>query len=241
MHLRNADALKASLTLAQWLALQQLSSATLPIGGFTYSQGLEAAVELKLIDDECSTRTWIHHQLDGSVSRAEAPLWSVMYDALDRRDWDAVAHWNQWFYASRETRELRQETEQMGWSLLRLATELNYGNTDDRQRLGTIKPLTLPLVHAFLCQSWQLPQALSLSAYLFSWLENQVAAAVRSVPLGQLSGQRVLTAIARDIPPMVADALARALDQPPRLDTFAPQFAIVASRHETQFSRLFRS
>src|SRR5699024_489136 len=98
-----------------------------------------------------------------------------------------------------------------------------------------------PLVHAFLCQSWQLPQALSLSAYLFSWLENQVAAAVRSVPLGQLSGQRVLTAIARDIPPMVADALARALDQPPRLDTFAPQFAIVASRHETQFSRLFRS
>src|SRR5690606_19878216 len=97
-------------------ALQQLSSPALPIGGFSYSQGLEAAVELKLVHDAESARSWIHDQLHVVMAKAEAPLWCLLHQAWQDGDPEAVERWNQWFWASRETHELRQETEQMGAS-----------------------------------------------------------------------------------------------------------------------------
>lgn len=222
-------------------ALQQLSSPALPIGGFSYSQGLEAAVELKLIHDEASARTWIHDQLHGVMTAAEAPLWCLLFQAWQHQDFQAVEHWNQWFHASRETHELRQETEQMGGSLAKLAHELDWAGADRRQVLKTVRPVTLPLVHAFLCAEWKLPQRVGLTAYLFTWLENQVAAAIKSVPLGQLAGQRILTWLRTQLSDAVDEAIQNSATTPPTLRTFAPQYAIVSSRHESQFSRLFRS
>lgn len=227
--------------LARVVALLHLSSPALPIGGFSYSQGFEAAVELGLVHDENSALSWIESQLLTVMVRSEAPLWCLLFDAWQARDEQAVVEWNQWFHASRETHELRQETEQMGKSLFKLVKELGRGDVETWSLLGSLDPITLPCVHAFVCACEAQPREAALSAYLFTWLENQVAAAIKSVPLGQVSGQRILNHIMRRIPEAVAAALERSRAQPPRLDTFAPQYAIISSRHESQFSRLFRS
>lgn len=221
--------------------LLHLSSPALPIGGFSYSQGLEAAVELELVHDEPSALEWIEQQLHIVMARTEAPLWCLLFEAWQHQDQPALDEWNQWFYASRETQELRQETEQMGKSLQKLALELNWGDQNSHALLKGLTPLTLPCMHALVCVSEQLPKESALAAYLFTWLENQVTAAIKSVPLGQLAGQRILTQVSRQIPTALQEALERSRSSPPQLNAFAPQYAIIASRHESQFSRLFRS
>lgn len=230
-----------NLDTAQLTALLHLSSPALPIGGFSYSQGLEAAVELKLIDDEQSVLAWIEQQLMIVMARSEAPLWCLLFDAWQAADEHAVKEWNQWFYASRETHELRQESEQMARSLAKLSQELGWGSADAHQTLTALKPVTLPTVHAFLCVFWKLPREAGLAAYLFTWLENQVTSAIKSVPIGQMAGQRILTRIRGQLQGALDVALKRSQAVPPLLDTFAPQYAIISSRHESQFSRLFRS
>lgn len=229
------------LSVRQISSLLHLSSPALPIGGFSYSQGLEAAVELELIHNEATALEWIEQQLLIVLARSEGPLWCLLFEAWQTVDQNAISEWNEWFYASRESQELRQETEQMGRSLHKLTQELAIGDATAQALLKRLSPITLPCLHAFVCVSEQLPREAALTAYLFTWLENQVTAAIKSVPLGQLAGQRILTQIMRRIPEAVSEALERATASPPRLNAFAPQYAIVASRHESQFSRLFRS
>ncbi|MYN14853.1 urease accessory protein UreF [Pusillimonas sp. TS35] len=230
-----------ALDIGQLAALQQLSSPALPIGGFSYSQGLEAAVELRLVYDEDSARVWIQSQLETVMAHCEAPVWLLLYRAWRDGEHQAADEWNQWFLASRETRELRQETEQMGASLARLVHDMQWCSADQRTSLAAMRPMTLPLVHACVCAALRLPEEAGLAAYLFTWLENQVAAAIKSVPLGQSAGQRIITGLRPRLQGVVANAQQRARAEPPALHTFAPQYAIVSSRHETQFSRLFRS
>ena len=233
--------LAVQLDIEQLTALQQLSSPALPIGGFSYSQGLEAAVELGLVSNEAEALEWIADVLDAVMAPCEAPVWCLLFAAWEAAAMQELSHWNQWFRASRETREVRQETEQMGWSLYRLTRDLGWGSEASRQMLEGIRPITLPLVHAHLCSLWRLPVEAGLTAYLYTWIENQVAAAIKSVPLGQVAGQRILIRLRAQLPAMVTAALSRSRAQPPELATFAPHYAIVSSRHETQFSRLFRS
>ena len=223
------------------VTLLHLSSPALPIGGFSYSQGLEAAVELGLIHDENSAQHWIEQQLTMVLARSEAPLWCLLFKAWQTQDLNSIEEWNQWFYATRESNELRQETEQMGRSLYKLVHELSWGNEASRTLLTRLTPLTLPCVHAFVCVSKGLSSKEALTAYLFTWLENQVSAAIKSVPLGQLSGQRILMHGMHLIPLVLNEALERSAENPPLLNAFSPQYAIIAARHESQFSRLFRS
>lgn len=229
------------LDVQQLSALQQLSSPALPIGGFSYSQGLEAAVELGLVHDEASAHEWIAAHLDTVVIDGDAPLWCLLYRAWQAGDDARVTYWNDWFHASRETHELRLEATQMGDSLARLVRELEWGSATERQRLARIQPMTLALVHSFACAAWDVPEVAGLSAYLFTWLENQVTAAIKSVPLGQVSAQRVLNAQRLRLPQLMLEALQRSHAEPPDLQTLAPQYSIISSRHESQFSRLFRS
>lgn len=231
----------SSLAVQQVSTLLHLSSPALPIGGFSYSQGLEAAVELNIVHDESSALAWIEQQLLMVQARSEGPIWCLLFDAWLAADEQALAEWNQWFYATRETQELRQETQQMGLSLYKLAQELGWGNAAMQSLLKSLQPFTLPCVHAFVCAAERLPRETALTAYLFTWLENQVTAAIKSVPLGQLAGQRILTQLRGRLPEVLAEATERSVASPPLLNAFAPQYAIVASRHESQFSRLFRS
>lgn len=221
--------------------LLQLSSPSLPIGGFSYSQGLEAAVELGLIDNEETTCEWIHSQLQTVIAYCEAPIWLLLFRAWKNSQHDAIQYWTNRFFASRESQEARLETRQMAFSLLKLIQEAQWGTPEERGLLQTTDLHVLPAIHAFCMHAGNIPEQHGLGAYLFTWLENQVMAAIKSVPLGQTAGQRILNRMVGRFNSIASQAISNAQTDPPCIRTLAPQFSIVAGRHETQFSRLFRS
>jgi len=236
-----APAANKPMQSLQLSRLLQLSSPSLPIGGYSYSQGLEAAIEHRLVTDEDSARGWMESQL-ALQAKCEAPIWLLLFDAWHSGDRPAASHWNQWFLATRESAELRRETEQMGWSLARLAAELGWAGPSSQESLpGLDEAVSLPAAHAFAAQTLGIARQDGLTAYLCTWLENQVMAAIKAIPLGQVAGQRILDALRPGVAAACRQALERAAAQPPRLCTLAPQLAILSARHETQYSRLFRS
>lgn len=228
----------AAASLQSLTALLHLASPALPIGAFSYSQGLEAAVEHGVIHDAASAERWIASQLDGVFTTGELALLARQWRHWQAGDAAGLARVNEWLLATREAAELRAETEQMGWSLTQLAISLAWGTIAQRECLAAIKPIALPTAFAFAAVVHEAPLEDSLVAYTFSWLENQVAGALKAVPLGQVAAQRVIMALR----PRVVAAAHRAAALPDdRINTFSPALAILASRHETQYSRLFRS
>lgn len=218
--------------------LLQLASPTLPVGAYAYSQGLEWAAASGAVRDEASAQRWIGDALEFSIAGFEAPLLLRMMRAWSVRDVRVVAELNDWFLASRETSELHAETLQMGYSLARLLQEFDDLPTDLRQAIGALSDPTFPAAWACAATGWQIDPASALHAYLWSWLENQVMAAIKIVPLGQSAGQRILARLGAQLPALVEQALVRSDDE---LSNFVPGLAIASSRHETQYSRLFRS
>lgn len=206
--------------------LLQLASPTLPVGAFSYSGGLEAAVQARVVVDEASAGRWIGDVLDHSVAGMEAPILVRMLRAPDR-----IAEWNDTFVAGRETAELRAETLQTGYSLRRLLSDLDVA-------MPVMEETSYPAAFACAAIAWSVEPRAALIAYLWAWLENQVMAAVKAVPLGQTAAQRLLRAHGARL-----DALAtRTLEmRDDALGNFAPGLAVLSSRHETQYSRLFRS
>ncbi|MDR5757841.1 urease accessory UreF family protein [Caballeronia sp. LZ035] len=226
------------MRIAELTALLHLASPALPIGAFSYSQGLEAAIEHGLIHDGDSARQWIESGLSTVLARGELPLLAHQIDAWRTQDAAALRAANDAYLASRESAELRRETEQMGWSLAQLCASLEWGDAARRDTLASLKPIAQPTAFAFAAFAHDAAPDAALAAYAFSWVENQAAAALKAVPLGQLAGQRIIVALRGPID----DAVRRALDTPPdRINTFAPQLGILSARHESQYSRLFRS
>ncbi len=221
------------------LRLLQLTSPTLPVGAYTYSQGLEWAVHAGVISDEASAGRWIGELLEMGVGRFEAPLLVALMGAWSAADGAEVARLNADFLASRESAELRAETLQMGYSLRRLLTELR--DPAFEALIATLTPfpeIAFPTVWAGLAAASKIEPLVAVSGYLWSWAENQVMAALKSVPLGQAAGQRLLADLGRRIAPVAETAL-----QLPEAawSNFMPAFAIASVCHETQYSRLFRS
>ena len=218
--------------------LLQLASPTLPVGAYSYSQGLEFAIEEGVVTDARSTEAWIRDVLEFSLGSFELPLLCRMFDALDGDDYVKFKRWNTLFRSGRETAELRTETMQMGHALVTLLKDLPLFKADDIAKLHGIGALTYPAVYAFAARHMQIDRPAALVGYLWSWLENQVMAALKAVPLGQSAGQRMLAGIGADLAGVAARA--SQLDDE-ELTNFAPGLAIASSRHETQYSRLFRS
>lgn len=243
MHTKTQPSVTTLMTLSpeQLAALLQLSSPALPIGGYSYSQGLESAIELGLVHNERTAGQWITDQLEQVLGYGEAPLWVGIYNAFQNDDEGTIIELNDWFMASRETQEMRHETQQMGWSLLQLAESLAWCSPQRISLMKSLDPACFPCVHAGLVETKGISAQAGLTAYLFAWLENQVTAAMKSVPLGQMSGQRLIEQLRETLAQVCELAQNRAAETPLRLYNFAPQFAIVAARHETQYSRLFRS
>ncbi len=229
------------INAGQQARLMRLASSALPIGGFSYSQGLESAVELGLVHDEASAADWIEDTLNAVIGYGEAPLWWLLFQAWQRHDYPLIQTWNQWFYASRDTAEARQETLQMAKSLATLANALEWGTRPERQQIIDLPDPCFPTLHAFCIHSAGLPASAGLSAYLYSWSENQVMAAIKTVPLGQTAGQRILDRLIPGFDRLAQSASTAASSIPPAIEALSPQYSIVAARHETQFSRLFRS
>jgi urease accessory protein len=215
--------------------LLQLASPSLPVGAYSYSQGLEAAVEAGIVRDAATASRWIGDVLEISVARMEAPIFLRLAAAWAARDRDAAQRWNAEFVASRETAELRAETLQMGYSLRTLLASLAL---DDAKELDAFEELAYPTAFAFAVAAWKIDTREALAAYLFAWIENQVLASLKCVPLGQTDGQRVLLDLGGRIPALVDAAAALADDD---LASLAPGLALLSARHETQYSRIFRS
>lgn len=223
--------LAAASRLQAVLALLQLASPALPVGGFAYSQGLEKAIEDGLVRDAASAERWIRDLLLLSLARFEAPVWLRAFDAQALGDAAALAYWNDEALAARETAELRAESIQMGSSLRRVMPALQLAPP-------ALDPVAYPIAFACACAQLGIDREAGLTAYLWAWAENQVLVAVKSVPLGQQAGQTLLFAL--------HPALAQAVQTAATLDDEAlgsatTQFALICARHELQYSRLYRS
>jgi len=233
------DALAAT-SLLPLVRLMQLASPVLPVGAYTYSQGLEWAVDSGLVRGEADALQWIGDLLEASLARFEAPLLASQLVAWSADDDAEVARLNTEFLASRETSELRAETAQMGYSLARLLVELDAfaALPGWRARLSRVQSPAFPTAWSAAAAAWEVPVDQAVAGYLWAWVENQVMAAVKAVPLGQSAGQRLLAALGESIPRLAR--LAPTLPEP-AWSNFTPGLAIASSRHETQYTRLFRS
>lgn len=227
------------LSASALLQLIGLASPALPVGGFSYSEGLEAAVDSGLVDSEAATARWLLDQLRLGLGRSELPVVAKAFLAWKGSDIAAVHELNGWMTRTRESSESRRQTEQMGRSLVEWLRN-RPGPAD--ARVAGAKALTpaptWPVVFALAAAQTGAPQRLALLAFAFGWAENMVQAALKSVPLGQGAGQRVLAALAAAIPEAV-DAATRSSTRDRQ--AFTPMLAILSARHESQYSRLFRS
>nr|MBL8410798.1 urease accessory protein UreF [Dechloromonas sp.] len=223
----------------QLVRLLQLASPALPVGAYTYSQGLEWAVECGTVRDEESAARWIGDLLQHGIGRYEAPLVFALISAWTAGNGPEVLRLNGEFLASRESAELRAETVQMGFSLRRLLRDLRDNSLADVAAIVEALPeVAFPTVWAGIAATWQIEPEAALTAYLWAWAENQVMAALKAVPLGQASGQRQLAELCARIPAVAVDAQKLPETQ---WSNLTPVFAIACARHETQYSRLFRS
>ena len=219
------------------MMLMQLASPALPVGGFSYSEGLEAAVEHGLVHDEASAQTWLIDQLLLVQARSDLAVLAQAMAAWAQPDVPRLQQLNDWLLQTRETHEMRLQTEQMGRSLV---DWLGNQTQADAERLSICAalPPTWPVAFALALHTHHAPVRDGLLASAFGWAENMVQAALKSVPLGQRSGQRILAALSAAIPEAVSHAMGLSDDD---RQAFAPRLAILSARHETQYSRLFRS
>lgn len=223
---------------ASLLQLMWLASPALPVGGFSYSEGLEAAVEAGVLTNEAQAASWLVDQLHLGLARSDLPVAKQAFEAWQRNDIDTIATLNAWITTTRETSEMRLQTEQMARSLAEWMK--NRGVEDARVRqLASLQPApTWPVAFALACAQTGAPLRQSLLAMAFGWAENMMQAALKAVPLGQSAGQRVLSALSAQIPIAIDHAMN--LEDDDR-QAFTPMWAILSSQHETQYSRLFRS
>jgi urease accessory protein len=221
------------------LQLMWLASPALPVGGFSYSEALEAAVDDGRVTSEASAAEWLVNQMALAPARADLPVLAQAHAAWQRPDLARITQLNDFIGRTRETRELRLQSEQMGRSLVEW---LRNQAVDDDARLAHLAALapspTWPIAFALATARANASAAQALHASLFGWAENMVQAALKAVPLGQLAGQRILQALVERMPALIEQALTMGDDD---MQSFSPMLGIASARHETQYSRLFRS
>jgi urease accessory protein len=223
---------------ASLLRLLQLCSPSLPVGAYSYSQGLEAAMERGHVHDEATSRVWIAAMLGEVVARFEAPVTWRLLQAFHARDAEAIKHWSELFLASRDSAEFRAETLQMGYSLGKLLPELVPDDQGLTQLLPPLNELPFPTALAAAAVALQVPAEDALLGMLFSWAENQVLACVKSVPLGQVAGQRLLLSLGAPLTQAAESARGIADED---LSNWSPGLSLLSMQHEVQYSRLYRS
>ncbi|MDF1821337.1 MAG: urease accessory UreF family protein [Alcanivoracaceae bacterium] len=218
--------------------LQQLISPGLPIGAFTYSQGMEWAVECGWITSADSLEAWLHSCLHDSLAVLELPVLARLRVAVDSDDRECFQHWADLLLANRETRELRLEESQRARAMTAVLEKLPDSKAMNLACWQPALAQTQLAPLALACHHWSIPAEDMLRGQAWSWLENMVTVAVKLVPLGQSDGQQVLYQLSASLDQVVADAQACADEH---IGAFTPAAAIASSLHETQYCRLFRS
>lgn len=215
------------------LQLLRLSSQALPIGGYAYSQGLETVCDNGTVDDEESLYVWIQDMLRNGLAYLDVPVFSLCFDAHQAQDQKQVKYWNDYLLASRETKEILLEDTQMGASLARLLVSLDF-NLDhiNKKQCSLVTLFSLASVH------WNIDKNMALHGLLWAWCENQVSIGIKLIPLGQTSGQIILTRLMADINHAIECGLNVEEES---IGSSCPGAIMASMQHEEQYSRLFRS
>jgi urease accessory protein len=217
------------------LRLMQLVSPSLPVGAFTYSQGIEWAVEAGWIGNARDLQAWLEEQLQRSLAWLDLPLLVRMHKAAHSADPDLMRHWIDWLLVARETAELRAEESNRGRAMVDL---LIAWGLPEAQTWKPVLSRSQAAGFTFAAAAWDIEARDAALGYTWGWLENLTLAAVKIIPLGQTQGQQVLERIARRIPAAVEMALDLEDDE---IGASNPALAIASSEHEIQYTRLFRS
>jgi len=217
------------------LSLLRFVSPSLPIGAYAYSRALEYAVHCGAVHDEPSAADWIVGLAVHTTARLDAPVLLRLQRAFSTADDDAVAHWNGFLLASRESSELRLEDTQLGAALARLLVSQGVARAEGFCKRNDVCYATM---FALAAVSSQLSEANALLGFMWAQAEGQVSAAVRLIPLGQTAGQNLLSQLIAALPACVAKAAALPDED---IGAFTPGLALASALHETQYTRLFRS
>lgn len=218
------------------LHLLQLTSPSLPVGAYSYSEGLETLVQQEAIADSTALQQWLAQELEYGAIRLETAVLVRACQAAEGGDWETVNYWNQWLSAARETEELRQQSWQMGQSLMRLLRQLQPNIAPILPDAGT--PCNFAIAFAIAATCWQIDTQAAALGYLHSWASNLVTAAVKLIPLGQTQGQQVLFAL---YPTLEQAALASLNLANEEFSSCSWGLALASMNHETLYTRLFRS
>lgn len=218
------------------LALLQLVSPSLPVGAYTYSEGIETLVQTGQITTAEALEDWLTQELQYGAMRVEAAVLVRVYGAMQQSDWPQIADWNQWLSALRETEEMREQSWQMGRSLTRLLHSLQPESEAILDSCG--EPCNFAIAFAVAAFCWQIALPDAVLGYLQSWAANLVNAGVRLIPLGQTQGQQVLLNLAAPLQQTREQTL---LLPDSALECCSWGVSIASMQHETLYSRLFRS
>lgn len=235
----------AAMPAASLLQLIWLASPALPVGGFSYSEGLEAAVLREqeatefIANDSISewASRWLGDQLQVTLARGDLAVIAQAIPAWRSAYLSRITELNDWMLQTRETSEMRAQAEQMGRSLCSWLTHHDGIDTALLTHCEQLPP-TYPVAFALAAAQTDASVRDCLLSYAFGWVENMTQAAIKSVPLGQTAGQRILARLSQRIPAAVQHAMG--LPEAER-QAFSPMLAILSAQHETQYSRLFRS
>lgn len=219
------------------LRLMQLSSAALPVGGYSFSQGLEYAIDSDWLSDSASIELWLAQQLNESIALIDLPILIRQLNPLHKDKLHAVQesmlYWNAYILACRETAELRLTDTAMGAALMKLLADLDiYHSTWIKQDISFVTAFAIAAKH------WQIPPQAACHGYAWSWLENQIVAATKLLPLGQTAAQKLLGQLLTQIPAAIERAESL-VDE--AIGSSLPALAMASVWHETQRTRLFRS
>ncbi|PSB24520.1 urease accessory protein UreF [Stenomitos frigidus] len=218
------------------LHLLQLASPALPVGAYSYSEGIEALVEASNLDDRNALETWMVQELQWGAIRVEAAIMVRAYRAHQAGEWQTVSDWNHWLSAARETEELRLQSLQMGRSLVRLLHDLHL--LEEPYAFLQQEGCHFAIAFALAAAHWQIDLQPAMLGYLHSWAMNLVNAGVKLIPLGQTAGQQLLL----HLQPVIQHAAEAILTLPDEdLTSCSWGLSLASMKHETQYSRLFRS
>jgi urease accessory protein len=217
------------------LRLLQVSSPTFPVGAYAYSQGLEKAVELGWVADASSLVSWLSGLLRCSIARLDLPILVRAYRAWSNDDRDAALRVSALLLSSRGSRELVEEEQHLGSALARVLCHLEI--EEARPFIGNPKA-SYPMLFALAAVHWKIALRAALGGYALLWAENQVNAASRLFPLGQLACQKTLAELLTRAPQAITESM-KIEDH--EIGSLAPAQAIASALHEQQYTRLFRS
>ncbi len=218
--------------------LLQLCSANLPVGGFSFSQGLEYAVEMKWLTSPKTTASWIKINLEESIAKTDLAILKRLIYALSKHDLSAFEYWNNHLIACRESNELLLADLAMGKALIRLIKQLESVDITNYQAIIELKEISFVSAFSLCAYIFNLDLISAQSGYCWTYIDNQVAAATKLVPLGQTQAQNLLFELTENTQYIIEKANSIADED---ISTSLPHLAMASAWHETQYSRLFRS